>query len=66
MSSAESCSVDRFRSKLALRRLELRRASEFCGGAVAGFLGGWVDALMMRFVDVLLAIPVLFLLIVLA
>ena len=35
-------------------------------GAVAGFLGGWVDALMMRIVDVLLAIPVLFLLIVLA
>lgn len=35
-------------------------------GAVAGFVGGWVDALMMRIVDVLLAIPVLFLLIVLA
>jgi peptide/nickel transport system permease protein len=35
-------------------------------GAVAGFFGGWVDALMMRIVDVLLSVPILFLLIVLA
>jgi len=35
-------------------------------GAIAGFFGGWVDALMMRFVDMLLSIPVLFLLIALA
>ncbi len=35
-------------------------------GAVSGFFGGWVDAAMMRFVDVLLSIPQLFLLIVLA
>jgi peptide/nickel transport system permease protein len=35
-------------------------------GAVSGFLGGWVDALMMRIVDVLLSVPILFLLIVLA
>jgi len=35
-------------------------------GAVSGFFGGWVDALMMRFVDVLLSIPQLFLVIVLA
>jgi peptide/nickel transport system permease protein len=35
-------------------------------GAVAGFLGGWADALMMRFVDTLLSIPPIFLLIVLA
>jgi ABC-type dipeptide/oligopeptide/nickel transport system permease subunit len=28
-------------------------------GAVAGYLGGRVDALMMRFVDVLLALPIL-------
>jgi peptide/nickel transport system permease protein len=35
-------------------------------GAVSGFLGGWIDALMMRLVDVLLSIPQLFLLIVLA
>jgi peptide/nickel transport system permease protein len=34
-------------------------------GATAGYLGGWVDAVMMRFVDVLLSVPVLFLLIVL-
>jgi peptide/nickel transport system permease protein len=26
-------------------------------GVIAGFFGGWVDALLMRFVDVLLAIP---------
>jgi peptide/nickel transport system permease protein len=35
-------------------------------GAIAGFLGGWVDQLMMRVVDSLLAIPTLFLLLVLA
>jgi len=35
-------------------------------GAVSGFIGGWVDALMMRIVDILLSIPQLFLLIVLA
>ena len=28
-------------------------------GAVAGFFGGWVDNLLMRFVDVMLAIPAL-------
>jgi peptide/nickel transport system permease protein len=32
-------------------------------GAVAGFIGRWVDAFMMRIVDVVLSIPVLFLLI---
>jgi peptide/nickel transport system permease protein len=32
-------------------------------GAVAGFVGGWIDAVMMRIVDMLLSIPVLFLLI---
>jgi peptide/nickel transport system permease protein len=32
-------------------------------GALAGFVGGWVDAVMMRFVDMLLSVPVLFLLI---
>jgi peptide/nickel transport system permease protein len=32
-------------------------------GALSGFIGGWVDAVMMRFVDMLLSIPVLFLLI---
>jgi peptide/nickel transport system permease protein len=32
-------------------------------GAVSGFFGGWLDSLMMRVVDVLLSIPVLFLLI---
>jgi len=32
-------------------------------GAVAGFLGRWLDALMMRIVDIVLSIPVLFLLI---
>lgn len=35
-------------------------------GAVSGFFGGWVDAVMMRIVDVLLSVPLLFLLIVLA
>jgi peptide/nickel transport system permease protein len=35
-------------------------------GAVSGFFGGWVDALMMRIVDVLLSVPLLFLIITLA
>ena len=35
-------------------------------GAVSGFFGGWVDALLMRVVDVLLSVPLLFLLITLA
>jgi len=35
-------------------------------GAIAGFFGGWLDTIMMRIVDVLLSIPLLFLLIVLA
>ncbi len=35
-------------------------------GAIAGFVGGWLDGLMMRIVDSLLAIPTLFLLLVLA
>jgi peptide/nickel transport system permease protein len=35
-------------------------------GAIAGFVGGWLDGLMMRVVDSLLAIPTLFLLLVLA
>jgi peptide/nickel transport system permease protein len=34
-------------------------------GALSGFFGGWVDGLMMRIVDVILSIPLLFLLIVL-
>ena len=32
-------------------------------GAIAGFLGGWFDAVMMRIVDILLSVPILFLLI---
>lgn len=35
-------------------------------GAIAGFIGGWLDQVMMRVVDSLLAIPTLFLLLVLA
>ena len=35
-------------------------------GAVSGFFGGWVDALMMRIVDIFLSIPSLLLLIVLS
>jgi peptide/nickel transport system permease protein len=35
-------------------------------GAIAGFTGGLVDAAMMRIVDVILAIPALFLLLILA
>jgi oligopeptide transport system permease protein len=34
-------------------------------GAIAGFFGGWLDELMMRFVDVLYAIPFVFFVIVL-
>jgi len=32
-------------------------------GAISGFFGGWLDSFMMRVVDILLSIPVLFLLI---
>jgi peptide/nickel transport system permease protein len=35
-------------------------------GAISGFFGTWLDAFMMRIVDILLSIPVLFLTIVLA
>ena len=35
-------------------------------GAVSGFVGGWVDAVMMRIVDVFLSVPILFLTIALA
>ena len=35
-------------------------------GAVAGYRGGWVDNVLMRFTDALLSIPTLFILIVLA
>jgi len=35
-------------------------------GAVAGFLGGRVDALMMRFVDIVYALPYVFIVIILA
>lgn len=35
-------------------------------GAVAGYLGGWADAVMMRIVDTFLAIPSLFLVLLLA
>lgn len=35
-------------------------------GAVAGYYGGWLDTVMMRVVDVLLAVPTLFLLLFLA
>jgi peptide/nickel transport system permease protein len=35
-------------------------------GATAGYFGGWIDAAAMRFTDVLLSIPVLFLLLFIA
>jgi oligopeptide transport system permease protein len=34
-------------------------------GAIAGFVGGWLDELMMRFVDVLYSVPFIFFVIVL-
>lgn len=34
-------------------------------GALAGFYGGWVDTLLMRFVDLMLAFPAIFLLLIL-
>jgi peptide/nickel transport system permease protein len=34
-------------------------------GAVAGYYGGWVDTLLMRFVDLMLAFPAIFLLLIL-
>jgi peptide/nickel transport system permease protein len=34
-------------------------------GAIAGFYGGWIDTLLMRFVDLMLAFPAIFLLLIL-
>ena len=34
-------------------------------GAIAGFYGGWLDTLLMRFVDLMLAFPAIFLLLIL-
>jgi peptide/nickel transport system permease protein len=34
-------------------------------GALSGYYGGWVDAVLMRFVDVMLAFPAIFLLLIL-
>ncbi len=34
-------------------------------GAVSGFVGGWVDGLMMRIVDILIAVPFMFVIILL-
>jgi ABC-type dipeptide/oligopeptide/nickel transport system permease subunit len=35
-------------------------------GAIAGYFGGWVDGVLMRFVDLLLAVPFLFVILVAA
>jgi ABC-type dipeptide/oligopeptide/nickel transport system permease subunit len=35
-------------------------------GAIAGYFGGWIDGILMRFVDILLAIPFLFVILVAA
>jgi peptide/nickel transport system permease protein len=35
-------------------------------GAIAGYYGGWVDSVLMRFVDLMLAFPALFLLLIIA
>jgi ABC-type dipeptide/oligopeptide/nickel transport system permease subunit len=35
-------------------------------GAIAGFFGGWIDGLLMRFVDLMLAVPFLFVILVAA
>ncbi|HET8524968.1 MAG TPA: ABC transporter permease [Thermomicrobiales bacterium] len=35
-------------------------------GLVAGYYGGWIDNILMRFVDIMLAIPTLFLLLLIA
>lgn len=34
-------------------------------GAIAGFYGGWIDMILMRFVDLMLAFPAIFLLLIL-
>jgi peptide/nickel transport system permease protein len=34
-------------------------------GALAGYYGGWVDSMLMRFVDIILAFPAIFLLLIL-
>ena len=39
------------------RRSRSASRSASCFGAVAGYFGGWVDAIVMRLVDIMLAIP---------
>ncbi|PSR25562.1 MAG: peptide ABC transporter permease [Sulfobacillus thermosulfidooxidans] len=49
--------------------LSAATVSTFIGvtcGALAGFYGGWLDTILMRFVDLMLSIPDLFILLVLA
>jgi peptide/nickel transport system permease protein len=52
--------------EIALAVAVLATAFGVVWGAVAGFAGGWLDAVMMRVVDTLLALPAVFVLIYLA
>lgn len=52
--------------EVALAAALLATAFGVLYGATAAYAGGWVDSVMMRFVDGVLAIPALFLLLVLA
>ena len=54
------------RSRSASRPVCSRPLIGTLWGAVAGYVGGWVDAVMMRVIDAALAIPALFLLVVVA
>ena len=52
------------RPRLARGRLHLHRLAVFVGvtiGTLAGFVGGWLDALLSRTMDVVLAFPILLL-----
>ena len=48
-------------ARSASRRSASRSSSAPCIGAVAGYVGGWIDNVLMRFMDVLLAFPSLLL-----
>ena len=65
-SSAGSCSVASRRSRSARSPRLVAIVIGTLYGAISGLIGGFVDAVLMRFVDILLSIPFLLIVLVLA
>ena len=62
---ARACQGGRISLAVALAATAVSLLIGVAWGAVAGYAGGWLDALMMRIVDVLYALPFMFLVILL-